>query len=403
MMINDKLKNYCMNPEGDTQNYELALEYYNQRQYASAISYFLRAAERTADNDLIYTCLILSALCFDKLGRRNYSFEGLLQYAIATDPTRQEAYYHLCRLNEFKKQWREMLINSTIGSKLEEAKKSTLLEYKGSVAFEFYKAFSKFNNGNIEDAKELFLDIAYLMQDGNEYSQIAKNNITNLGYPDIIPYRKEKHRSLFKFPFDGIDTIEKNHSKHFQDMFVLAAMNGKRNGYYIEFGAGLPFEASNTALLEQKFDWKGLSFDKCPIMCSAFAKERRNPVMNVDVTEEDVTSIFAKNMVPDLVDYLQIDCDDDSIKVLSKVPFDDYQFGIIHYEHDRYRVGDSPKYAAKKFLESKGYVLIVNNIAVDEKNAYEDWWMHRSMVKESMKSLKELNFVLHYMLDIPND
>ena len=241
------------------------------------------------------------------------------------------------------------------------------------------------------------------MQDGNEYSQIAKNNITNLGYPDIIPYRKEKHRSLFKFPFDGIDTIEKNHSKHFQDMFVLAAMNGKRNGYYIEFGAGLPFEASNTALLEQKFDWKGLSFDKCPTMCSAFARERKNPVMNVDVTEEDVKSIFAKNMVPDWVDYLQIDCDDDSIKVLSKVPFEDYQFGIIHYEHDRYRVGDSPKYAAKKFLESKGYVLIVNNIAVDEKNAYEDWWMHRSMVKESMKSLKELNFVLHYMLDIPND
>lgn len=402
-MINEKLKNYCMNTNGDVQNYEMAIEYYDQRQYASAISFFLRAAERSEDTDLIYRSLILGALCFDKLGKRDYSFEGLLQYAVTVDPTRQEAYFHLCRLNEHKKQWREMMINSTIGAKLEHQEKCRLLEYKGTTAFDFYNAFSKFNNGNIEEAKEAFLDIAYLKQDGNEYSKISKNNITNMGYPDIISYRKEKHRELFKFPFDGIDSIEKNHSKHFQDMFVLAALNGKRNGYYVEFGAGLPFEASNTALLEQKFDWKGLSFDKCSRMSSIFAMERKNPVMNLDVTNEDVKSIFEKSMVPDWVDYLQIDCDDDSLKVLAKIPFDEYQFGIIHYEHDMYRVGDSPKHAARKFLESKDYVMVANNIAVDEKHAYEDWWMHRSILNNAMKSSKDINFVLYYMLDIQND
>lgn len=402
-MINEKLKNYCMNTGGDVQNYEMAIEYYDQKQYASAISFFLRAAERTEDTDLSYKSLILAALCFDKLGKRHYSFEGMLQYAVTVDPTRQEAYFHLCRLNEYKSHWREMMINSTIGLKLENQGKCDLLEYKGTTAFDFYKAFAKFNNGNIEEAKELFLDIAYLKKDDKEYSGLAKNNISNLGYPDIISYRKEKHRELFKFPFEGIDSIEKNHSKHFQDMFVLAALNGKRNGYYLEFGAGLPFEASNTALLEQKFDWKGLSFDKCPTMSSLFANERKNPVMNLDATAEDMKSVFAKNMVPDWVDYLQIDCDDDSIKVLGKIPFDDYQFGIIHYEHDKYRVGSSPKDAAKKFLESKDYVMIANNIAVDEKNAYEDWWMHRSIANNAMKSLKDINFILYYMLNIQRD
>ena len=402
-MINEKLKNYCMNTNGDVQNYEMAIEYYEQRQYASAISFFLRAAERSEDTDLIYRSLILGALCFEKLGNRTYSVEGMLQYAVIVDPTRQEAYFHLCKLNEHKKQWREMSINSRIASMLEKREKCDLLEYTGQVAFDFYSAFSKINNGNVEDAKENFLDLVYLKQEDNYYSRIAKNNIINIGYPDIIAYRKEKHRELFKFPFDGIDSIEKNHSKHFQDMFVLAALNGKRNGYYVEFGAGLPFEASNTALLEQKFDWKGLSFDKCPRMSSLFAMERKNPVMNLDVTKEDVKSIFAKNMVPDWIDYLQIDCDDDSLKVLGKIPFDDYQFGIIHYEHDMYRVGDSPKHAAKKFLESKDYVMVANNIAVDEKNAYEDWWMHRSIVNNTMKSLKEINFILYYMLDIQND
>lgn len=402
-MISEKLNNYCMNTNGDVQNYEMAIEYYAQKQYAAAISFFLRAAERTEDADLSYNSLVLAALCFDKLGKRNYSFEGLLQYAVSVDPTRQEAYFHLCRLNEYKSQWREMLINSTIGSKLEIREKSDLLEYKGPVSFDFFKAFSKFNNGNIEEAKEAFLDIAYLTQDEKGYKAIAKNNISNLGYPDIISYRKEKHRELFKFPFEGIDSIEKNHSKHFQDMFVLAALNGKRNGYYLEFGAGLPFEASNTALLEQKFDWKGLSFDKCPRMSSLFANERKNPVMNIDVTAEDMKSLFTKNMVPDWVDYLQIDCDDDSIKVLEKIPFDEYQFGIIHYEHDKYRLGEASKQNAKRFLESKDYVMVANNIAVDESNAYEDWWMHRSIFNNSMKSLKEINFILYYMLDIQHD
>jgi hypothetical protein len=401
-MISEKLKNYCMNTNGDVQNYELALEYYKRRQYASAVSFFLRAAERTENKNLAYESILLCALCFDHLGRRNYSVEGLLQYAITIDPTRQEAYFHMCRLNENNKKWREMMINSTIALKLEKTEISELLEFKGDIAFEFYKAFSKFNNGNIEEAKEEFLDISYLKPHSN-YKGIAKNNISNLGYPDIIPYRKEKHRKLFKFPFDGIDAIEKNHSKHFQDMFVLAALNGKRNGYYLEFGSGLPFEASNTALLEQKFDWKGLSFDKCPRMCSLFSAERKNPVMNVDITAEDVKSIFMKNMVPDWIDYLQIDCDDDSVNVLGKIPFDDYQFGVIQFEHDKYRLGDSPKQVAKKFLESKNYIMVANNIAVDEQNAYEDWWIHRSLFKESMRSLKEVNFVLHYMLDIQND
>jgi tetratricopeptide (TPR) repeat protein len=399
-MLQEKLELYCRNTNGDIENYELGLEYYKIRQYAAAISYFLRAAERSDDTTLVYDTLILLALCFDKLGRRAYSFEGLLQYAIAIDPTRQEAYFHMCRLNEYKNQWREMMINSSIGSKLEEMKPNTLLEYKGYVAFEFYQAFSKYNNGNIEKAKEQFLDIAYISDSDGEYGSISKNNITNLGYPDIISYRKQKHLELFKFPFDGIEIIEKNHSKHFQDMFVLALLNGKKNGYYVEFGSGLPYEASNTALLETKFDWKGLSFDRSTQMCERFARERTNPVLNIDVTTEDIKTIFEKNMTPDWIDYLQIDCDDDSIKVLSKIPFDDYQFGIIHYEHDKYRLGDTPKQASKRFLESKDYILVANNIAVDETNAYEDWWVHRSLLRADMISLNETNFILSYMLDL---
>jgi FkbM family methyltransferase len=47
-------------------------------------------------------------------------------------------------------------------------------------------------------------------------------------------------------------------SEYFQDLWVLAATNSKKNGYFVEFGASNGIDASNTWLLEQKFAWRGI-------------------------------------------------------------------------------------------------------------------------------------------------
>ena len=50
----------------------------------------------------------------------------------------------------------------------------------------------------------------------------------------------------------GYETIEKNFSQAFQDLFVLTMLNGKKNGIFIEIGAYNGQEISNTFLLEKK-------------------------------------------------------------------------------------------------------------------------------------------------------
>ena len=73
------------------------------------------------------------------------------------------------------------------------------------------------------------------------------------------PYTKDNYPN-FKLKFDGLETIEKNYSQTFQDLFVLYVLKGKRDGFYIEVGGGKPFHGNNTALLKE-FGWDGVTFE----------------------------------------------------------------------------------------------------------------------------------------------
>ena len=90
------------------------------------------------------------------------------------------------------------------------------------------------------------------------------------------------------------------------------------------------------------------------------------------------TGGFDKN-----IDYLQLDCDPPSVTydILTKIPFDEHKFTVITYEHDHY-VDQTSSYRAKsrQYLESKGYKLVVSNIAPDDNSPFEDWWVHPDLV-----------------------
>jgi hypothetical protein len=46
-----------------------------------------------------------------------------------------------------------------------------------------------------------------------------------------------------------------------QDAFVIEITQEKRQGKFLEFGAGHPMEGSNTFLLERSFNWSGTCID----------------------------------------------------------------------------------------------------------------------------------------------
>ena len=65
-------------------------------------------------------------------------------------------------------------------------------------------------------------------------------------------------------------------------------------------------------------------------------------------------------------------------------PLVEYKFGVITYEHDYY-TDESKSYRdlSRKFLKSKGYKLMVSNIAPNDTDIFEDWWIEPTLILSS--------------------
>lgn len=180
-------------------------------------------------------------------------------------------------------------------------------------------------------------------------------------------------------PFAGSDTITHNYSESDQDIFVLSMLNGLRNGTYLELGAAWPHDINNTALLSERFGWTGISVDKNNKLAPLWERAGRK-FISADAIHLNYSEVLSD--MPKVIDYLSIDCDPSiiSFNVLRKVPFDTHQFRVITFEHDSYRDDGLVKLASRKYLESKGYKLVANNISTDSGLDYEDWYVHPNLV-----------------------
>jgi len=58
--------------------------------------------------------------------------------------------------------------------------------------------------------------------------------------------------------FKYLENLQYSKSQLRQDLFVLSELGFKQDGYFIEFGATDGITLSNTHLLEEKFNWKGI-------------------------------------------------------------------------------------------------------------------------------------------------
>ena len=198
----------------------------------------------------------------------------------------------------------------------------------------------------------------------------------------IEPYKMMDHKDM-RHKFVGLDSIKVNHSESFQDMFVLAMTDGKREGTYVEIGAGHSHYGNNTALLEEDFGWRGISFDLNEDFVREHNEKRSHTCLRRDATNVDYDKLLGALDMPTDIDYLQIDCDppEVSYRVLMNIPFETHRFAVITFEHDHYAdPNNSIREKSRKYLESYGYQLVVNNIAPDDVREYEDWWVHPDLV-----------------------
>jgi hypothetical protein len=404
---------YALDTENPIKNFNLGMWYEHHRHNAPALSYFLRCAERTEDDLLAYEALIHASNAYDRQGTRDTTAKGLLQQALCVMPRRPEAYYLLARFSGKRECWQDCYILCQWAidfCDFDCPPLHTDVEYPGKHGILFEKQNASWWWGKGTETRSILQDMKNNYELDASYYDAVQYRLMQLGSghipEEIIKYQKNKHDTL-RFKFEGSDVIEKNFSQAFQDMFILAATNGKKNGLYLEIGAQKPFYQNNTALLETKYDWDGISIEILPDLCAEFERERKNKIICEDATKIDYLKLLDKFDKGTDFDYLQLDVEPSKItfECLLAIPFEKYRFGIITYEHDHYvDMTGSYRDKSRKYLKMMGYELLVANVSPNDTSPFEDWWYHPDLIDsniaEKMKSVSdEIVNIVKYMFN----
>jgi len=233
----------------------------------------------------------------------------------------------------------------------------------------------------------------------SQIGQLAANS--NVGY------------SPESYDSKSILTFSNNLLKHSkaqirQDLFVLFELNFKKNGYFIEFGATDGVYLSNTYMLEEAFDWRGILAEPAKIWWDELIKNRRchiekkcvwhtsneiiefnetdaagistiNSFSNSDVHAEarkngklyqvetiSINDLLEKFAAPNEIDYLSIDTEGSEFSILSSLNFNKYKIKIITCEHNFSPAREN----IFKLLTRNGYMR-----KHEELSRFDDWYV----------------------------
>lgn len=193
-----------------------------------------------------------------------------------------------------------------------------------------------------------------------------------------------------------------------QDIVALIVNRFKKGGYFVEFGATNGVDLSNTFLLEQEFEWRGILAEPSPAWHADLRKNRhcvieercvwRTTGENLDfdvvkIGELSTISSFSQSdlhakaratatkhvvktvslldlltthSAPSLIDYLSVDTEGSEYEILSAFDFDKFRFNFITVEHN-YTENRERIHA---LLRRNGYKRILECLS-----KWDDWYV----------------------------
>ena len=194
-----------------------------------------------------------------------------------------------------------------------------------------------------------------------------------------------KDYDFLKVKPEGMKDLTHNYSQVWQDIFALVVNDAKRDGTFLEIGGAQPFIGNNTWLLEEKYNWSGVSVELDQELCSMWEGQRPNTELicgdALEIPWDDLD-------LPSKMDYLSFDLEPPKVTldVLKKFPLDRYQFNCITYEHDMYRDwGDVTGH--RDIFSEHGYDLVGFQIH-NGPCCMEDWYIHESLPLELRNALR---------------
>jgi FkbM family methyltransferase len=207
-----------------------------------------------------------------------------------------------------------------------------------------------------------------------------------------------------------------------QDKWIIAATDGKKNGYFVEFGACDGVYLSNTFVLESSYEWNGILAEpakiyheklknnrNCNIDFSCiysesdkeiefletpdpvlsiikgmnpydyFHSHRENPLLHYPNDAKTYTvktltleDLLKKYNAPKYIDYLSIDTEGSEFEILKNFDFSKYYIKYITVEHN--------------FTLTRELIydlLFKNGFVKSEINAnHDDWYVNINEFKE---------------------
>lgn len=185
MKINEIIERLSKDPFSPEINFEAALEYEATGQSASAVSFFLRAAEYGYDThkSIVYNSLLKVANCFENQNDRKHTVSNCILQAIAYLPERQEGYFLLSRFYERNGDWQECYTFAEVGLSKRAPIPLNLpadIDYPGRIGLIYEKAISGWWLGRAKESENLFKDL--LCQTiPNAYRSSIEDNLRRIG------------------------------------------------------------------------------------------------------------------------------------------------------------------------------------------------------------------------------
>ena len=207
--------------------------------------------------------------------------------------------------------------------------------------------------------------------------------------------------------------VQRSSSEFFQDLWALWEAGGKREGFFVEFGAASGKEKSNTYFLEKEMDWKGIVAEPNPNFVASVRKHRscfisdkcvysqsgeRIEFLATDVGElsriasidpqdghkrSDHTVVLVETVslndllteghAPRDIDFLSIDTEGSEYEILSHLDFEKWKPRTIAVEHNRTKTRDR----IFELLIHKGY-----RRKWPEMSCCDDWYV-RGLASEA--------------------
>ena len=182
--MQENLINYLNDQENPNLNFVLAKDYDELGQYAAAVSFYIRAAERSEDHELRSEALLLAGICFSKQTRRNFTAEGLYQYSIQENKENSNAYIELSRLYAKQQKWRE----SSLYASLCPDKESVCALYQKYLALWHIGLCKDASIGMLKLKRDNKIEDINILKDINEFIETKVDKNLLLGYSNFSEF-----------------------------------------------------------------------------------------------------------------------------------------------------------------------------------------------------------------------